>query len=310
MPKRRSPGPHMNIRQLDAFRAVVLTGTVSAAAARMAVSQPAVSRLIADLERAVGFPLFERRNRRLHIRPEGEILYREVERSFVGVEKIAERAQEIRDYRTGHLRIAGMPAMSLGLLPKVVQGFRRVHPNVTVSVQIRSSQKVAEFVSAQQFDIGFAALPINQPGVAVDHFEPLPCVCVLPRGHRLAKRKTITPEMLSGESFISLGADSMLRYRVDQVFQAAGVARDMHIDTTISANALLLSSLGLGVSIIDPFTPLAFPSAEVAVRPFTPVVPYEFATVFPMQTTRSRVAEAFLEIFQSEVREFAAAMAR
>ncbi|HUI18819.1 MAG TPA: LysR family transcriptional regulator, partial [Alphaproteobacteria bacterium] len=164
--------PRINLRQLDAFRATVLAGTVSAAATRLAISQPAVSRLIADLERSIGFALFERRKRRLHIRPEGEMLFQEVEKSFVGVEKIARCAEEIRDYRTGNLRIACMPAVSLGFLPAAICSFRAAYPNVTVVLQIRSSQKIAEWIASQPFDIALAALPINQAGVVVEELDP------------------------------------------------------------------------------------------------------------------------------------------
>ena len=67
----------INLRQLEAFRAVIITGSITGAASYLHVSQPAVSRLIADLEHSIGFALFERRNRRLHVKPEGEIFYRD-----------------------------------------------------------------------------------------------------------------------------------------------------------------------------------------------------------------------------------------
>src|SRR5262245_41066425 len=142
MARQRVRFPNINSRQVEAFRAVVLANTVSSAATRMGISQPAVSRLIADLERTIGFQLFERRRRRLHIRPEGKILFREVENSFRGIEKIAHCAMDIRDYKSGYVRLASMPAVSLGLLPSVIQKFHSNFPSVGVSIQIRSSQKV------------------------------------------------------------------------------------------------------------------------------------------------------------------------
>ena len=304
MAKGNGASPRINLRQLDAFRATVLAGTVSAAATRLAISQPAVSRLIADLERSIGFALFERRKRRLHIRPEGEMLFQEVEKSFIGVEKIARCAEEIRDYRSGNLRIACMPAVSLGFLPAAIGSFRAAYPNVTVALQIRSSQKIVEWIASQQFDIALAALPINQTGVVVEEIDPLPCVCVLPKRHPLARKRVIGPEMLANDSIIAFGADTLLRYRVDQAFAAVGIAPRYQLETTMSASALLFAAAGLGVSIVDPFTPLAFPGADVAVRPFLPAVPYEFAMVFSPHATRSRVAEAFSEIFRGQLDDF------
>jgi DNA-binding transcriptional LysR family regulator len=304
MAKGNGASPRINLRQLDAFRATVLAGTVSAAATRLAISQPAVSRLIADLERSIGFALFERRKRRLQIRPEGEMLYQEVEKSFIGVEKIARCAEEIRDYRSGNLRIACMPAVSLGFLTAAICSFRAVYPNVTVSLQIRSSQKIAEWMASQQFDIALAAMPISQAGVVVEEIDPIPCVCVLPKRHPLARKHVIGPAMLANENFIAFGADSLLRYRIDQAFAAAGIAPHYQLETTMSASALLFVASGLGISIVDPFTPLAFPDAEVAIRPFLPAVPYEFAMVFSPHAARSRVAEAFTDIFRRQLADF------
>ncbi len=291
----------LNLRQLEAFRAIVRARSVSGAAVRMNISQPAVSRLLRDLERTVGFELFERRKRRLHIRPEGELLYRELEKSYLGLEKIARRAQEIRDFRGGQLRIGCMPALSLGLLPATVKAFHELHPNVTVSVNVGDSRKVSEWTAGLQLDLGLAALPIFQDGLIFGGSELLPCVCVLPPQHSLRRRKVVTPELLVDEPFVSLSTDSDLRQRLDQTF--AGVRRELSVETTTSANALSMVALGLGVSVIDPFTALAWP-VNVARRRLVPMIPYEFAKIFPQGVPQSRIAVAFAKILDGCLADF------
>ena len=293
----------INLRQLEAFRAVIVTGSITGAASYLHVSQPAVSRLVADLEQSIGFPLFERRNRRLHVKPEGEIFYREVEKSFVGIAKIVQKAQEIRDFKTGHLRIAGMPAVSLSLLPSVIRTFKESFPDVVVSLQIRSSPHVVELLTAPQFDLGLAALPLGESDTAFEPLDPPPCVCVLPAGHRLLRHSMIRAEMLAGEPFISLGGDSMLRFRIDRLFQEAGVRRNLVLETPMSASVLLLVGEGLGVAVIDPFTAASFPVKGVESRPFLPAVPYEFGLLFP-QTPRSRITDAFVTMLKTRLALF------
>src|SRR5437868_6942450 len=100
----------MKIRQLEAFRAVMLCQTVTRAAEMLHISQPAATRLIADLEESVGFALFERVRGRLYPTAEAQVLYEEVQRSLVGVERIALAAQDIRELQRGSLQIAAAPA--------------------------------------------------------------------------------------------------------------------------------------------------------------------------------------------------------
>jgi DNA-binding transcriptional LysR family regulator len=293
-------GPEITLRQLEAFRAVVVGGSVSRAAERMAISQPAVSRLVADMEQAVGFQLFDRA-RRFQLSPEGKLLYLEVERAFVGVEQIARRAEDIRYFRSGHLRIAASPALSLGLLPLVLKDFRASFPAVTISAQVRSSQSVAEWAASGQIDLGFAAPPINQLGASIDPFESVAALCVVPLGHALARRETITPALLAQEQVIALGPDSLLRTKIDQVFVSAGLAVRSSIETTMSAHAAALVSQGLGVALIDPFTALSFRSADLVIKPFLPAVPYDFVMVMPEHTGQSHLAQEFAQLVAKHV---------
>src|SRR2546429_4375845 len=108
----------INSRQVEAFRAMMLTGSVTDAAKLMAVTQPAVSRLLRDFQALLKTELFERRGSGLVPTAAATALYIEIERSFVGLERITPAAQEIRSRRTGTLRIAALPALSNGYLPR------------------------------------------------------------------------------------------------------------------------------------------------------------------------------------------------
>jgi len=107
----------LNLRQLEAFRATMHAGTVVAAAGLLNVTQPAVSRLVAELERRIGFALFERRGRRLSPTAEAQQLYREIERLQLGVERVAQVAADIKLQRAGAVRLAVLPALAQWFAP-------------------------------------------------------------------------------------------------------------------------------------------------------------------------------------------------
>ncbi len=123
----------ISFRQIEAFRAVMTAGSATLAAQILHVSQPAVSRLIKEMEHAVGFKLFERQSNRLVPSAEGRQLYAEVERNVAGLDRIAQAAAALRSMSSGTLRIAATPAITHGLLPRVVAAFLRESPGSSSS---------------------------------------------------------------------------------------------------------------------------------------------------------------------------------
>ncbi len=124
----------LNHRQIEAFRMSVQLGSATAAAEALHISQPAVSRLVADLERHVGFALFERRQRGLTPTADGQLFYEEVERSFRGMDLVEEAARAISGHRIGRVRVIAMPAYADGLVSRTIGGFLGKHPGVVVVV--------------------------------------------------------------------------------------------------------------------------------------------------------------------------------
>ena len=153
---------HLNSRQVEAFRALMLTTSTVRAAEMMHVTQPAVSRLVRELQEALELRLFERRGTRLVPTNEAVSLYGEVERSFVGMARIAQAARELRTRRAGVLRVAAMPALCNGFLPRFTGAFLAERPNVDFALFGLISSSVLDWVVSDQCDLGFAAAPIEQ----------------------------------------------------------------------------------------------------------------------------------------------------
>ena len=115
----------MDVRLLEAFRAVVDHRSVTDAAAAMGVTQPAVSAQIARLEQELGFSLFDRGNGRLKPTAEGLLFYAEAEKALTGIDRLAQAAEQIRTAQTGRLVIASHPSAAISLLPRTGLGLHR-----------------------------------------------------------------------------------------------------------------------------------------------------------------------------------------
>lgn len=287
-------------RQIEAFRAVIETGKITGAAQVLGTTQPSISKLIADLERAAGFDLFERRGRQVIPTPEALALYEEVERSFVGMVEISRVIEDIRDFRKGSLLIAGMPALALKFLPDVIADFIAKEPGITVSLRARSSQAVMRHLSSQQFDLGFAALDTDHPAVIRRPICTAGMLAVLPVGHALAQKDILEPADFDRQPFIALGAEIGTRSETD-LFLSAGPARPRIVaEAQLSASICELVAAGAGISIVEPVTATQFALAgRVSVRPLSPDQPFRYDLLLPALRKPSRVANRFLELVEA-----------
>lgn len=298
---RRRSRSALNHRQLEAFIAVIEAGSVTAAADLLHVTQPAVTRLVKELESAVDMVLFERVKGRLVRTREASLFYEAVKRSFLGLDKLLQTAEDIRELRVGTLRIAAMPALALGFLPRVIKQLTDRYPEAKVSLQVRSSEKVMEWVASQQFDLGFAAVQTPHPAVVQELLLSASLVAILPPGHRLSGRRELSASDFAGEAFISMGNEIGMRQKIDAIFTAAGVTRKLTIDTQLSASVCRLVLEGGGVALIEPITAGDYRGSGLLVRAFRPVIPFSYSVLFPRFVPTSRLTGDFLALVKAQL---------
>ncbi|MDP7554486.1 MAG: LysR family transcriptional regulator, partial [Candidatus Thioglobus sp.] len=155
----------MKYKQMLAFRMVMLTGSVSRAAERINVSQPAVSNLLASLENSCGFLLFDRRKGRLIPTPDAHYIYDSITKALSAFEKVSQASHDIREQKSGSLRIACMPSLSNKFLPDVISEFLVDRDDVTISLQVQPSIKIQSWIAADLYDIGIAEMPLIHSGI-------------------------------------------------------------------------------------------------------------------------------------------------
>lgn len=274
---------------------------MTAAGEMLRISQPAVSRLIRDLEQDLGLRLFERNGARITPTDEALMLFEDVERLFVGGDRIRETAAAIRGLSAGNLRIAAMPNISLGYLPGILGEFLADRPKVSVVVHSDSSVNIIDLVSRQQFDIGLAYVAAEQPSIRVEHLPETEAVCALPSGHLLAQREVIDAKDLAAEDLIILGHTSLLRHTILAAFESRHIKPRIRFETRYAATACACVARGLGVAVVDPFVPLSVAGDRIAVRTFRPRIPYGFSLIFPARRPRSGLAGEFGNLVRERI---------
>ncbi|HEV2605282.1 MAG TPA: LysR substrate-binding domain-containing protein [Microvirga sp.] len=284
----------MNYRQLEAFRAVMLSGSASRAAELLDITQPAVSRTVAELERVVGFALFERIRGRLVPTPEAKLLLAEVEQSFVGLDRLRAEAARIRDFGAGSIRIASLAALGSTLVPRAIRAFQVRHPDVPLTLQVHSSAQVRALVANGSFDLGLAANEIELSGIEHRAFGSFRALCALPLGHRLADKTVIEPADLDGERFVALATEDRARQEIDALLAKVGVRPKIVVETPASATICALALEGIGIGLVNPAAADGFVLRGLVLRPFDPAIYFKSVLLFRPDAQKARLVKSFV----------------
>ena len=288
-------GGAMNFRQIEAFRTVIISGTASRAAELMGVSQPSISRSIAELEQILGFSLFDRVKGRLVPTPEGQMFYRDVDASFSGLDRLRSAGARIRDFGSGSVRVASLAALGSTLLPRAIKLFRDQHPTTTVNLNILSSSGVRNAVADGEFDIGLAADEVDLSGVEHQVFGSFQAVIAIPPEHELASRDVISPADLGHIDYVALSPEDRARHRFDQVCEEAGVKPNLVTETPNSATVCALALAGVGLGLVNPLAADGFRERGLVFRRFEPPVYFKSYILYRPDVQKARLVRAFVQ---------------
>lgn len=283
----------MNMRQLEIFRAVMSQNSASRASELLGISQPAVSRAIMELETTTGFPLFERVRGRLVPTPEAALFLREVNASFIGLDRLRAATARIRDLGSGTLRVASLAAMGTRLVPRAIADFQRSHPDVLISLQVLLSSSVRDLVANEQYDIGIAADEVELTGTDHRVFTSHRGFCAVPAHFPLAQLDIIRPENLDGIPFIALSPEDRTRAQISAIMQMTGTRLRVVLETPFSMTIASLVAEGAGVGIIPAAAAEGFLDQGLVLRPFEPEVYFRSFLLFRPDIQRSQLVKDF-----------------
>lgn len=293
----------LTLRQIDAFRAVMLTGTLTEAAVHLGISQPAISRLIADMEIEIGYNLFERTGRRVVATAEAEILIDEVKRALIGLDQIKEAALEIGKFRYARLRLLAIPFLSSRFVTDLVRVFTVVHPETFISLDVRTADSAVDWVLSQQCDLGIVSGIPEGPAYFSKRLMAVPARCLLPRSHALASRPLITSRDLAGESFISFRPDIAFRGEVDRIFDRQGVERILRYEARTAEVICEMVASGMGVSLVGPLSlDGAKESGDLVTIPFESAPTIDLSLIWTRHRPMPAMAAAFIAVIEAHLK--------
>lgn len=291
----------MNVKALRAFRLVVTEGSVNAAANKMCLSQPAVSRLIALLESELKLTLFLRSGRRMLLTDEGAAFLDEAGRILANLDEIPRIANEIRSSGIKRLRLVTMPRVALSLLCPAVAEFGRKFPSVHVSIDLKTRRDLEQWIIGKEYDLGFGGTPVVHRAAIGTSMVRVRVEVLLPKHHRLADRTELTCADIVNERMIAQMPGLQFREQTDEIFASCGVKPNYCIVTSSSQIASQLVVDGAGITLIDRLSACTFDQDKVVIRPLVTERWFNFGIIHSREARLSPLAQEMITCLKAEI---------
>lgn len=266
---------NVSLRQLRYFEAVARHGHFGRAAEALALSQPALSVQIRDLETALGAALFERGARGARLTGLGEAVAERVGPILRAVEELGDLARASGDGLTGRLRLGVIPTVAPYLLPEALRRLGAAHPTLDLRLRETTTPRLLAELQDGRIDAAILALPSGAPGLAEAEILEEPFLLVQPEG--LADRAPVSPETLPSERLLLLEEGHCFRDQalaVCALDAGAAFGRQDALDGSALGTLVQMVGAGLGVTLIPAMArAVETRSAPVAVRPFRAPAP-------------------------------------
>lgn len=281
---------HLKLRHLEVFVALIEAGSVSRAAQKLNLTQPAVSVALSNMEADMGFRLFHRSKGFFVPTSEALLLHTEVEQGLYAVSRIKQRVKEIRSGATGGTCIALNGVLAMNLMPQLIAEFHKDFEDVNVEMRIHSSRQISSWVSNQQIDIGIIDAPVPVAGLNSELFHS-ECVCIMHKDDPLSKYKVIKPKHLEDRSVISITGDHVVDHQLEKYLLEKNISIKRNFSSYYFAIARRMVAQGEKVAIVDCFNGKADLGDGVEWRPFKPRISNEIAMITSSDQPLGQVAQ-------------------
>lgn len=249
------------MRDLEVIQAVIDSRSVTLAAERLGISQPAVSRVLNQIEERSGRQLFHRENNRLIPSMDALLLYEEIEIIADSFSRLSHFRK--RDARR-QLRILVAPTLAYGFVNALTARFMRENPHIHIYLEIGRSEQILQAVSRDEADVAIA-------DIVADHYHTnlsqialrkTQIVCALPKGHPLCEKAEISSPDLHQQDFIALVKNNVGRSLLDQALKSGASRPNTVAEVSDLETAFTFVKEGLGVSLVSAFPLNDIPGLE------------------------------------------------
>ena len=293
----------MRLRHIEAFHAVMTTGSVRAAAEWLHLSQSAVSHTISHAEQELGFTLFQRSKGHLLPTPEAQALHREAMKVYESLEHLKRMARNIRQASVGLIRVGAIPALCHELLVDVIAAFRAAYPDVEIRVHTLHKHEMTQALLLRDIDLALDYFPLEHPAIESVTLADFGLYVLIPLPDAHSTPSSVKLQELQSRPLVALPETDPIMAEVLQACDRLELTLHPVIDVQTSRMAVGLVERGLGWAVTDAFTAHNAPRAKVAVARLEPRLPCPLCINHLREQPAGLVARRFIEHIRDVCRQ-------
>jgi DNA-binding transcriptional LysR family regulator len=274
------------------------------AAAKLNVSQPSVSKVLAHAEQQLGYRLFDRVKGKLIPTPEAHQLFSHVADVYQDVDRLRHVAKNLKAGSAGRIRVASTPAFGLEVLPKAVASFRRDHADTVFELETLHLDEISDALLESRIDIGLAFDPVSNPGIeekklATGHFVVLAHDAATFNG-----RSTLSVDDLKEQPFIGLNSRGPLGRSLSGYIASSNTDLNVVAWSETYHVAKTLVACGAGVTIVDSITAQSNAADSVVILALEPALEFDIKALHLGDAPLSIIARKFIKHLGAVINDF------
>ncbi len=289
----------LNFKQIEMLWMIVTSGSISAAAKQLDVSQPAISRMLSQTEAQMGLVFFERIRGRLRPTRELNNLLPEIERTQKGLQRVNDMARATVDSHGGVLKVASNPSLGKHFMPEALAEFLKVSPDAFLRFHTATIQEIASELIGGDVDLAVVAFPAEHPFLSSMTLCEGRMVAIVAKDGPLADRRSLSLSEIALEPQVLVGERLHFGMIVANAFSRAGLSPRIFADVPWSDLACGLVNVGLGCAIVDEFSVAREAWPNVKVIPLVENIPIRIRVVHVADRPLSEVAKRFIQVIKN-----------
>lgn len=288
----------LNFRQTEILWAIVMAGSSSGAARLLNVSQPAVSKMLSQIETQLGSSLFERVRGKLQPTEQVRVLFDEIAKAQKIMRRVNDIADSLAKEGGGALSLASIPSLAYAVVPGAIARFRLENPDIVVRLETGSVPELIESVLQGEAELGLLVMLTDHPLLTVLPLFEGRMLAALPRNHPMASKPLVSLSDLSPYPHILVGSRMPFGMLTSSAFEQAGLPCRVCADVTNSLQACALINAGVGVALIDEFTARNLSWPNVVTRPLKEKISLRTSIVHSRNRTPGPLAKRFIALLR------------
>ena len=244
----------LTLRQIEVIRAIMVTGTVGAAARLLNVSSPGISRVMKHAELSLGVKLFSRKGGRYSPTGEAEAIFNQINGVYDKVEDLQFVISRIKRGANTELKIGSAPSIATVMVPRAIADVRKAFPNLLIEVDILKREDTVDYLLLGKGEMVALSYKFDHPLLA---FAPLArgrLKCIVPNGHPLARLSSVTAAEIVKYPLIGVDPTDPYGRIMAEVFASQSLSYEVAIRARFGSTVCALVTLGLGIAVVDEFT--------------------------------------------------------